>query len=436
MNKQIYFIGIKGTGMASLAQICLSLGYEVSGSDIETHFFTEDGLRELKIPIYQFDADNIKDNMIVVAGNAFLDDHEEIQAAKQNDTILFYKYHEFLGKIMNDYRSIAVSGSHGKTTTTTLLNDMLSAYKSTGYLIGDGRGALDTSDTYFAVEACEFRRHFLAYEPDVAIMTNFEIDHVDYFKDNDDYLSAYREFSSNVKELTIAWGDDPNFALLNLDGNVWTYGFDDKNDITVKGVIANRESSQFDLYFQGKFLKHFTLPIVGDHMILNAMAVIGVGLYEGIPVEVMESGLQNFRGALRRYVVEEVGESVIIDDYAHHPTEIKVTLEATRIRYPDKKIVAIFKPHRVGRVHYFAKEFKDALELADEVGLCPFTSIDDAQEGLDIDITYLQGMIDGAFLVENDTDIERLLSFKPAVYVFMSSKNIYDLKDNLKIKLL
>ena len=180
-------------------------------------------------------------------------------------------------------------------------------------------------------------------------------------------------------------------------------------------------------------MKRFDLPLVGDHMILNALAVIAVGIYEKTDIDLIEQGLQNFEGALRRYVVEEVGDSVIIDDYAHHPTEIKVTLEATRTRFPDHKIVAIFKPHRVGRVYHFADEFKEALEIADEIGLCPFTSIDDYEEGIDIDITYLQNMIEGAFIVEEtDEDIQKLASFKPAVYVFMSSKNIYDLEDRLK----
>ncbi|NLW14861.1 MAG: UDP-N-acetylmuramate--L-alanine ligase [Erysipelothrix sp.] len=434
MNKKdVFFIGIKGTGMASLAKICLNLGYEVSGSDIETHFFTEDSLRSLNVPILTFAKENIKDNTIVVAGNAFLDDHIEIIEAKSNDSIEFYRYHEFLGEIMNNFRSIAVSGSHGKTTTTTLLKDMLETSVDTGYLIGDGTGNLDKDDTYFALEACEFRRHFLAYKPNIAIMTNFEIDHVDYFKDNEDYLNAYDAFSENVKELIIAWGDDPQFDNLKLKGEVWTYGFDKSNDISLDNIIRHTNETEFDLIFKGEKLKHFKLPLVGDHMVLNALAVIGVGIYEKISLDKVEAGLRNFKGALRRYVIDDLGDNIIIDDYAHHPTEIKVTLEATRTRYPDRKIVAIFKPHRVGRVYYFAEEFKEALMLADEVGLCPFTSIDDYEEGIDIDITYLQDKIPGSFIVnERDEDIKMLADLKPAVYVFMSSKNIYDLEDKLK----
>lgn len=431
MNKEIFFIGIKGTGMASLATICHNLGYQVSGSDIATHFFTEDGLRALNIDILDFNKDNIKDHMIVVSGNAFLDDHEEIIAAKSNDTIEYYRYHEFLGKLMNDYRSISVSGSHGKTTTTTILKDMLMATKKSGYLVGDGQGDLSVDDTYFAVEACEYRRHFLAYHPNVAIMTNFEIDHVDYFNSNEDYLAAYNEFSENVKELIIAWGDDPMFDALDLKGKVWSYGFADSNTLVAKNIERAPLCTRFDVYFENKFMKRFEVPFVGDHMILNALAVIGVGIYEAMDLQDIEEGISNFSGAKRRFVVKDVGESVIIDDYAHHPTEIKVTIEAVRVRYPDKKVVAIFKPHRVGRVYYFAKEFKEALELADAVGLCPFTSIDDYEEGIDIDITYLQDMIAGSFIVDDAKSVEKLAAMAPAVFVFMSSKNIYDLEDQL-----
>ncbi|MDE8257067.1 UDP-N-acetylmuramate--L-alanine ligase [Erysipelothrix rhusiopathiae] len=434
-NKPIYFIGIKGTGMAALARICYKMGYEVMGSDIERHFFTEDALRALNIPIVPFNKNNIKDNTVVIIGNAFLDDHEEVQAAKANPTVETYRYHEYLGKMMDSYRTIAVSGSHGKTTTTTLLRDMLSYSKETGYLIGDGRGDLQRDDEYFAVEACEFRRHFLAYKPKIAIMTNFEIDHVDYFKSVEDYLSAFKEFAKNVESLIVVWGDDPHYQDLSFDVETWSYGFGEGNKIRATELEKTTTHSIFDVEVDGKRIHRFNLPIVGDHMILDALAVIAVGLYEGIEPNDIEAGLQTFTGAKRRFVIETGKDNVYIDDYAHHPTEVRVTLEAARTRYPDRKIVGIFKPHRVGRVYYFADEFADALSLADEVCLCPFTSIDDAEEGIDIDITYLQDRIEGSHVVDlNDHDLDLLESFGPAVYVFMSSKDIYDLKDALKIR--
>lgn len=432
-DKIIHLIGIKGTGMASLAKILYDLDYKLQGSDIDRHFFTEDSLRERDILILPFKADNIKDDMVVVIGNAFGEDHEEVMAARNNPKVEAYRYHEFLGILMKDYRSITVSGSHGKTTTTTMLRDMLSKAQPTAYLIGDGMGKMAEDDVYFAVEACEFRRHFLAYHPDVAIMTNFEIDHVDYFKDDADYISAYNEFAANVKELIIAWGDDPKIGELAADVPIWTYGFKENNDIVAKIIAEEPKTTRFEVYWKGIKQGVMTLPIVGEHLVLDALAVIGAGLYEKIDFAVMEAGLQTFNGAKRRYVIEEGQENIYIDDYAHHPTEIRVTLEATRKRYPDHKLVAIFKPHRVGRVYRFVDAFAKALALADEVALCPFTSIDDAEEGIDIDITYLQDRIPGAVIIEDEEDVTVLAAWAPAVYVFMSSKDIYDLKDALKV---
>ncbi|CAM3658924.1 UDP-N-acetylmuramate--L-alanine ligase [Erysipelothrix urinaevulpis] len=434
-NKTVYFIGIKGTGMASLAKICHNLGYTVLGSDIDRHFFTEDSLKELNIPILSFDANNIKDDYIVVIGNAFTNDNVEVKAAKENSNIERYSYHDFLGKMMNDYRTITVSGSHGKTTTTTLLHDMLSYSQKAGTLIGDGRGFLDLDDTYFSVEACEYRRHFLSYHPNIAIMTNFEIDHVDYFKDERDYLSAFEEFSKNVSELLIVYGDDEHLERMHLSGNIITYGFTSGNDIYVKNMDKMHDSTAFDVYYKDQKIHRFNLPIVGDHMVLNSLAVIAVGIYEGITVEQMEMGLRNFKGALRRFVIEEGKENIYIDDYAHHPTEIDVTLKAAKTRYPDRKIVAIFKGHRVGRLHYFQDQFASSLGQADEVCLMPFTSIDDYEEGIDMDIDDLQTMIPGSHLIDLDEQsLDLLQSFGPAVYVFMSSKDIYDLRDALKLR--
>lgn len=432
-NRTLFFVGIKGTGMAALARICYKLGYEVKGSDIDNHFFTEDELRLLEIPIVDFSAINIQDNMTVILGNAFDDSHVEVKAAKENDTVTVYRYHDFLSKLMKDHRSIAVSGSHGKTTTTTLLRDMLSYTKETGYLIGDGRGDLMPDDEYFVVEACEYRGHFLSYHPDVAIMTNFEIDHVDFFKSEAQYLEVFEEFSKNVKELLIIWGDDPHFKDMKFHQKVWTYGFNEAHTVSAQNVIQTTQHSEFDVYYNQVFYAHFKLPIVGNHMILDALSVIAVGIYDGIESIDIERGLNQFKGAKRRFVIEEGKENIYIDDYAHHPSEVKVTIEATRTRYPDKKIVAIFKPHRVGRVYYFADKFAETLSMADEVCLMPFTSIDDKEEGIDIDIYFLKDMIKGAHVVEEDDEsVDLLESFAPCVYLFMSSKDIYDFKDLVK----
>ena len=192
-----HFIGIKGSGMSALAQIMKELGYSVQGSDVPKYFFTEDGLRELGIPVLPFDANNIEDGMKIVRGASF---HEEnVEVKKAIDLGLnMYSYAEMVGSLTKKFRSICIAGCHGKTTTTSMMAHVLNNIKGANYLIGDGTGYANRENEYFIVESCEYRRHFLAYTPDYAIITNIDLDHVDYFKDIDDVIYAYREFANKA----------------------------------------------------------------------------------------------------------------------------------------------------------------------------------------------------------------------------------------------
>ena len=428
-----YFIGIKGTGMASLAIMLNDLGYEVCGSDLSKHFFTQDNLEKRNIKIFEFNKSNIKDNMTIIIGNAFDDNFEEVIEARNNKTCKTYRYHEFVGKFMNNYTSFSVCGSHGKTTTTGLLSSMLSNNFNTSYLIGDGTGVIDKESQLFVLESCEYRRHFLSYYPDYAIITNIEIDHVDYFKDDQDYLNAYLEFANNVKKAIFIFGDDEKTREFKSDKLHYFYGLNDNNDLVAKNLIEYSDRMEFDIYFLDKYYGHYELPFVGHHMLFNALGCIGVGILMEMNKEDIQNGLSDFKGVKRRYVVSEYKGNIYIDDYAHHPTEVKVTIEATKKRYPDKEVVAIFKPHRVGRVYYFKDQFAEALSLADHVYLCDFTSIDDQEEGIDIDINYLKDEIKNAKVLSEDEQGAKLLSkYNNVVFLFMSSKDIYHLSDMLK----
>ncbi len=421
--------------MASLACMLQDLGHEVSGSDLEKHFFTEDELVKRNIPIYPFDEDNIQDGMHVIVGNAFLEDFPEVKKARENKTCTTLRYHEFVGQFIQDYKTIAIAGSHGKTTTTGMLSSVLKEKGNTAYLIGDGSGFIRKDSEYFCLEACEFRRHFLQYFPEYAIITNAEIDHVDYFKDDADYRSAYEAFSYNVSKALMVFGDDPQVRMMNLnpDVDVYYYGLEENDDLQAKNVLEESDGMSFDVYFKQEFVGHIELPFVGHHLLLNSLAVIGIGLLEGMDLSEIEKGLCSFGGVKRRFNVEVDGENIYVDDYAHHPTEVKVTIETAKKRFPNHKLVAIFKPHRASRVMYFAKEFAEALELADKVYLCDFTSIDDKQDGCDIDITYLQERIDGSMILsEDEVGASKLAQESPACYLFMSSKDIYWLANLVK----
>ncbi|MFV0380520.1 MAG: UDP-N-acetylmuramate--L-alanine ligase [Anaerorhabdus sp.] len=433
MSNKFFFIGIKGTGMAALATILHDLGNDVSGSDLPKHFFTEKPLVDRNIKIYDFDSKDFEVGSTIIIGNAFDETFPEVKKARENSDVLCYRYHEYVGKMMNNYVSISVAGSHGKTTTTGILASMLGYNFNTGYIIGDGTGEIDKSSKYLCVESCEYRRHFLSYYPDYAIITNIEIDHVDYFKSSEDYLLAYQQFTKNIKKALIIFGDDKENRKLDLKCDHYWYGEGDNNDIQAKNYLQNTNNMEFDLYFKNKYMYHFKLPLVGRHLLWNVLGVITIGILEGIPFNKIEEGISKFQGTKRRFVVEEIGENVYIDDYAHHPTEISFTIDAARNRYPDKKIVAIFKPHRVSRVLYFAEEFSKELLKADKVYLCDFTSIDDMEEGIDIDIRYLQKRIlNSEIIEENDDGARRLVKENPAVYLFMSSKDIYGLAEIVK----
>ena len=429
-----YFIGIKGTGMASLACIMHDLGNQVSGSDLEKHFFTEESLKDRNITVLPFDENNIHSNMNIIIGNAFLDDFPEVRKAKADPTNHCWRYHEFLGLLMENYTSFGVAGSHGKTTTTGMLSSMLSQVEKTGYLIGDGTGFIQPDSRYFVVEADEFRRHFIAYHPDYAIITNADLDHVDYFKSEEQYYQAYEDFARQVKKAVVMFGDDPKVRGLSVEQEHYYYGLNSDNDFQAVDIVETTKDMSFTVLFHGNEYGHFHLPFVGRHLLWNSLGVIALGYLNGISAEDVNAGLNSFRGVKRRFVVEEMEDgNVFIDDYAHHPTEVKVTIQAARMRYPDRKIVAVFKPHRVSRVYHFADDFASALKEADEVFLCPFTSIDDKEEGIDIDITYLQQRIPGSQIVDTDEESAQVLSERaPAVFLFMSSKDIYHLAEMVK----
>jgi UDP-N-acetylmuramate--alanine ligase len=416
-----HFIGIKGSGMSSLAQILHDSSHKVQGSDVETYFFTEDALHERQIAIYPFDENNIKEGMTVIAGNAFPDNHPEIEKAHELG-LEVVRYHDFLGDYMQKFVSIAVTGSHGKTSTTGLLAHVVAGHAPTSYLIGDGTGKGLEDAEYFTFEACEYKRHFLAYNPDYAIMTNIDFDHPDYFKDLDDVLDAFGEMALRVKKAIIACGDDNHLQEIQANVPVVYYGFDESNDFAAKNIVKNSEGCTFDVYVRSELYYTFTIPLTGDHAILNALGVIALCHYEGIPASVIQERLSTFHGVKRRFTVMESKGRVIIDDYAHHPTEIKATLQSAKQKYPNKEIVAIFQPHTFTRTAALLDEFAHSLETADHIYLCDIFSSAREKSGV-ISINELIEKLPGAKHL-NLENIEELEQYGNAVYLFMGAGDV------------
>ncbi|OFU74828.1 UDP-N-acetylmuramate--L-alanine ligase [Staphylococcus sp. HMSC10B09] len=416
-----HFVGIKGAGMSSLAQIMHDLGHEVQGSDIEKYVFTEGALKNKGIKILPFSVDNIHEGMVVIQGNAFPDTHEEIVRAHELKLDVI-RYHDFLGQVINQYTSVAVTGAHGKTSTTGLLSHVMNGDKKTSFLIGDGTGMGLPGSDYFAFEACEYRRHFLSYHPDYAIMTNIDYDHPDYFKDIDDVASAFQEMANNVKKAIIAWGDDEHLRNLKADVPIYYYGLSKNDDVYADNIQITENGTQFDVYINGEYYDHFLTPQYGNHNVQNALAVITISYLEKMDVNNIKEALETFGGVKRRFNETFVSKQVLVDDYAHHPREISATIETARKKYPNKDVVAVFQPHTFSRTQAFLDEFADALSKADHVFLCEiFGSI--REDTGELTIQDLINRIDGSALIDENS-IDVLEKFDNAVILFMGAGDI------------
>lgn len=417
-----HFVGIKGSGMSALALILHDKGYKVQGSDVNKYFFTQENLEIAKIPIYVFHQNNIRENMVVIAGNAFPDSHEEIIRAKELG-LKVVRYHDFLGEFSNQFTSIAITGSHGKTSTTGLLSHVLSGIEKTSYLIGDGTGSGVEDAEYFILEACEYRRHFLAYKTDYALITNIDYDHPDYYTSVEDVEEAFRTFASQIKKAVFACGDDERLQNLQVSVPVVFYGFQDHNDFQAKNIIRSIEGSTFDVYVRGDFYGQFSIPSYGEHNIQNALGVIAFCHYEGVNQEKVGERLKTFSGVKRRFTEKKVMDTVIIDDYAHHPAEIKATLDAARQKYPDKEIVAVFQPHTFTRTVALLSEFGESLDLADYVYLCEIFTSAREMSG-DITIEDLLAKTEKGLAVLGEEDMSPLLKHRGSVFVFMGAGDV------------
>ena len=430
-----YCIGIKGSGMATLAEILFDLGHEVSGyDDYKEHKFTQEGLDKRGIKIYYDSTHDIPKDTIVTYSKAFSADHPEIKRVK-NLGLKIIAYNELLGKLSSEFKTIGVSGTHGKTTTSTMISHVLGETKGCNYFIGDGSGFADRKNELFTLESCEFNRHFLAYHPYYAIVTNIELEHTECYKDIDEIIKTFEEFANKAHHV-IACGDDKNVRKMNLKNDVTYYGFDDCNDVVCKNVTLDENGSKFDVYIKGKLYGHFDIPLFGNHMILNALACITVCNMEGVDTEKIHTLLHTFKNAKRRFKEKTFGSVVTIDDYAHHPTEIKVTIQSARQKYPNKEIVAVFLPNTYSRTKALMSDFISALKTADKAYVMDIHCDRERKEDYPgVSSDEIIKNVPNAEKISLDT-VDKLLKHKNAAICFMSCTNIYELLDKYEALLL
>lgn len=428
-----YCIGIKGTGMSTLAQILFDLGNDVIGyDDARDYKFTEKGLEEREILIFYDHEHPLDKDTIVTYSVAVPEDHPEMKRVRELG-LKIKKYSEIMGDVVGMFKSIGVSGTHGKTTTSTMIKTILENSIGCNYFIGAGDGKASLEKEYFVVESDEFNRHFLDYHPMYAIITNIEAEHLECYKDIDDIRESFEKFANQTSRLVICNGDNEEVRKINFLPKAIYYGFGFNNDVVIRNLKLETDASRFDIEIKGEFYGSFEIPLFGKHMVQNATAAIIMAKELGIEKDIIYNSLKNFENAERRFAISKVGNTTIIDDYAHHPTEIKSTLEAVRQKYPNKRIVVVFKPNTYSRTRDFKDDFITALNVADKAYL---TEIDSNREYA---IDYpgvtskmiVEGLRDGDMISEET--ISKLGEELDSVICFMSCASISHLIDSFKI---
>lgn len=431
-----YCLGIKGAGMSTLANILYDLGNEVIGyDDVKDYKFTEEGLRKRGIKIFYDDSCNLDKDTIVTYSVALDINHKELQRVR-NLGLKVMKYNDILGDITSQFETICVSGTHGKTTTSSLITHILDKVYKVNYFIGDGTGYADRNNKILVIESDEFNRHFLTYHPSYTVITNIELEHTEIYKDIDDIKSTFKEFANKTKNVIIACGDNQYIRSISFDKKVLYYGFDENNDIYAKNVVLEEIGSSFDVYIEKDFFGHFDLPLYGKHMILNCLAAIGICKLKNIDAITIAKLLKTFKNAKRRFAIENVNDTIIIDDYAHHPTEIRVTLEAARQKYSNIELIAVFKPNTYSRTAKFYKEFADSLNIADKTYITEIDCNREKKEDYNnISSKIILDLLKNGEMI-SDSSVMKLLQHKKAVICFMSCASISHMKDSYKELLL
>jgi len=351
----IHFVGCRGASMSRLMAICRSRGDTVTGSDSSLGF--------------GHSRDNIHKNLnLVVYTNAVKEDNCELVRAREFNIPLVERA-EFLGQLSKNFAAVfAVSGTHGKTTTSGLLCEILRPLGCTMHIGGEYNQ--DNSGNFFVTEACEYKRSFLSLCPTTALILNAELDHTDYFVSYNDYFSAFKEFAKKSKRI-ITFGDDENLFNLAKEFNGKTFGLNYKNDYQAKNIKSNKFGTEFDFYFLNEKICRLKINTFGTHNVLNALAAASVAYENGVDISLIKSGLLRCRGVKRRFeLLAKKFNTNIYSDYAHHPSEIAALLKGVK-EQRFSSVTIIFEPHTYTRTASLKKEFAKELLNADNIFIMP-----------------------------------------------------------------
>ena len=388
-NKHVHLMGIGGISMSGIAKILLAKGYQVTGSDIKNSNSVKN-LRNKGVKIViGHDPQTISkwgEPDLVVISNAIDDDNSELRMAQKKD-IKIFKRAEMIAQLMIDKKTIAISGTHGKTTTTGLIASMLQNSKNYEPTIMLG-GNLDSINgnvqigkgDYFLIEGDESDGSFLYFDPYLAVVTNIELEHLEYYTSKKKLLNTFNEFISktNKKGKTVAWAEDKTLSeIVDINNEkIISYGFQN-GELQAKNIKYLPFGSLFDIELNENKLGEINLQIPGRYNILNALAAVASGFYLGLSFTEIKKGIEKFTGVKRRFEKKGLIDNIlVIDDYAHHPTEIKETLRAANNTGFDR-VVAVFQPHRYSRTKYLFDEFCNSFANADRLIIADVYSADE-----------------------------------------------------------
>ena len=449
-NKSFFLIGIGGSGMMGIAELLHNLGFRVRGSDLQENNAIK-RLRKMKIKIIiGHDSKNINLKDIVVFSNAIKKNNIELKYSRQNSLTVLSRM-QILAELMRLKYGISITGSHGKTTTTSLLSHIMYKNKlDPTYLIG---GKLKTDDPhvklgnshYLVTETDESDPSFSKLTPHLVVLTNLDREHLD------NYSNSYSKLETSMLELmnsipfygkVFINGDDKNSLKLlkKINRGVYTYGFKKSNNIVAKSIkYIDGKKMQFDVIFSKSTYKVST-NLLGKHNVYNILSAMSVCLHLGISITKTIKSLNSFFGASRRFdVYEDITinkhKPIIIDDYGHHPTEINSTLDTIRNLYPDKKIVMIFQPHRFSRTKAYWRLFLDVFRRLDRIILLPTYSAGEKNNSFDSSFIYQKIKNKNKSLLESIGGVENVLkniNFDNSVLVLQGAGDIKDIMNTLK----
>ncbi len=350
-----YLVGIKGSAMASLARILIDYGHVVLGVDEEEDYYTNDSLKDIKID--KFYEMNLRKDYYYIIGNAFV--NHKVTKYIINSNYNYDYYPHFIDTFFSKFK-IAISGSHGKTTTTKIITTLLD---NPTYLIGDGSGYGNPKSNYFVFEACEYKNTFLNYHPQIAVINNIDFDHPDFFESRQDTFKSFQEFADQ-SEIVIFNGDDPLCQKLSVCNKI-SFGFLKENDLYCEYETMS-EGYILKLHYNN-IIEEIFLPLLGRHNIYNFLAAFAVSHILNIKTETIRENALSIKLPKRRLETIVKNEQIFICDYAHHPTEIEALHELVSLKYKEYDKVIVFEPHTFSRTMKLKDSFKKALSLYDKV---------------------------------------------------------------------